>query len=338
MTDYDKQILVIRFSALGDVAMTLPVIYSAATAYPRIRFTMVTRPFFARLFLNRPKNVELLPLNPKDYSGPLGAARMLGRLGKLKPTAVADLHNVLRTWIIDNYFRCRGVKVVMVDKNRSARSRALKERKRQVNFIDRYRDTFARLGLDFSLTFKTIFPSPPTMPIELKQPAVGIAPFARYFNKTYPPKMMRGVVEKLCKNGVNVYLFGGRGEEAATLGRWAAEIAGCVSVAGEFSIEQELALMSGLRLMVSMDSANQHLASLAGTPVLTLWGSTTPECGFMPYGQPDSMSMTADVPCQPCTVAGSPQCARGNLKCMRSLSESAVVTKIMTFLKGNEPH
>lgn len=69
MTAKKKHILVLRFSALGDVAMTLPVIYSAATAYPEIRFTVVTRPFFARLFIAPPPNVNVYPVDPKNTRG-----------------------------------------------------------------------------------------------------------------------------------------------------------------------------------------------------------------------------------------------------------------------------
>lgn len=333
MTDSNQHILVVRFSALGDVAMTLPVIYSAARAYPGVRFSVVTRPFFARLFINKPDNVSVIGINPKDYAGLGGAIRLLKMLNELRPTMVADLHNVLRTWIIDRYFKLKGVKVVMVNKQRSGRSRALKSGSRQERFIERYRSVFASLGLDFDLSFKSLFENRiVTIPQPIMQPAVGIAPFARYFNKTYPIEMMRSVVELLSQKGVNVYLFGGRGSEAETLEKWASEINGCESVAGRYGIEDELALMSGLKLMVSMDSANQHLASLTGTKVLTLWGSTTPECGFTPYGQDDEAAMVARTECQPCTVAGSPTCPHGHFNCMRNLSPEAVANSIIRMI------
>ncbi len=111
--------LIIRFSALGDVAMTVPAIYSLATRYPDLNIDVVTRPFFARLFINAPDNVNVIGVDfNKDYKGVGGTLRLLRRLGKLRPDYVADLHNVLRSWIIDRYFRLRGVKVVMVDKMR----------------------------------------------------------------------------------------------------------------------------------------------------------------------------------------------------------------------------
>jgi len=322
-------ILVLRLSALGDVAMTLPVVYSAAAAYPDVRFTVVTRPFFARLFINRPENVDVYPVDPKSYSGVTGVARLAGELGHLWPTAVADLHNVLRTWLIDSCFRMKGVKVAMVDKGRAGRRAALRSGSVQESFINRYVEVFSRLGLYFDLTFKSLIPADMPAPVDVGQPAVGIAPFARYFTKTYPPELMRRVVESLCAHGINVYLFGGRGREAEELKVWADAIDGCHSVAGEFAIEDELVLMSKMQVMVSMDSANQHLASLVGTRVVTIWGATIPECGFTPYGQDAAYSIIEHVECQPCSVAGTAQCPKSDFRCMRGVSPEKVVARIM---------
>lgn len=334
MTDSNRtNILVLRLSALGDVAMTLPVIYSAAEANPAVTFTVVTRPFFSRLFMSPPANVKVIGVDPRDYKGALGALRLARRLAEERPTAVADLHNVLRTWLIDGYFRLHGVKVAMVDKKRSRRRGALASGRQQESFIERYRRVFASLGIDVPLTFRSLSGlGELPLPIEVKGPAVGIAPFARYANKTYPPEMMRRVVELIAGSGAKVYLFGGRGQEAEELQRWADAVEGCTSLAGRFPIEEELALMSRMRLMVSMDSANQHLASLVGCRVLTLWGSTTPACGFAAYGQSEGDSMVAGLDCQPCTVAGSPTCPLGTLDCFRKLTPEMVARRIMTMI------
>ena len=331
MQNSHPHLLVLRFSALGDVAMTLPVVYSAAMLNPEVRFSVVTRPFFARLFINAPENVKVVAVNPADYKGVAGLPRLLKRLRRLRPTAVADLHNVLRTWVIDNYFRMRGVKVVMVDKKRAGRSRALRTGSRQQSFIDRYCNVFRRLGLDCRPMFKSILTSADRSPIDVDGHAIGLAPFARYMNNTYPPEMMREVAEILCRRGAKVYLFGARGEEAEVLSKWAESINGCTSVAGRFTIEEELALMSKMRVICSMDSANQHLASLVGTPVVTLWGSTTPECGFTPYGQREELSMVARLECQPCSVAGKPECPLGHFNCMKGLKAESVAEKLLSI-------
>ena len=220
--------LIIRFSALGDVAMTVPAIYSLATRYPDLNIDVVTRPFFARLFVNAPANVNVIGVDfKKDYKGVGGTLRLLRRLGKLRPDYVADLHNVLRSWIIDRYFRLRGVKVVMVDKMRGKRSELFRTGQPQPSFIDRYAKVFAELGYPVSLTFKSLYQNhSPALPFEPKHPAIGVAPFARYSNKTYPEGQMREVISKLTAGGYHVYLFGGRVTESYRLKEWAAATSG----------------------------------------------------------------------------------------------------------------
>lgn len=330
-------VLILRFSALGDVAMTLPVIYSIARAYPRVRFTVATREFFAKLFINPPENIEVLGLDMKGrYQGLSGIMQLCMRLSQLKPTAVADLHNVARTWVIDTYFRLRGVRTVMVDKMRFSRRRMLRDKVRQKPFVERYAEVFARLGYPAELAFSPVFTGNGAVPpVDVRHPAVGIAPFARYYNKTYPPERMRQVAEILCHKGINVYLFGARGKETDELRQWAGEIRGCETMAGRFTLPEEISVMSGMDLMVSMDSANQHLAALTGTKVLTIWGSTTPACGFTAYGNADpSSAVCLDLDCQPCTVAGSPTCPRGHLDCMCMIEPQSVVSRIESMIRS----
>ncbi len=329
-----KRIMVLRFSALGDVAMTLPVIYSLATEYPDVEVLVVTRPFFAKMFLNAPQNLTLVPIDFKQYKGVGGIWRLLKKLSEFKPDYVADLHNVVRTWIIDSYFRLRGVKVAMVDKMRSRRGRLFKHGEAQPSFIDRYCKVFSTLGFPVKLSFSSLFrEGEAVLPVNLAHPAIGIAPNARYYTKTYPTDKVKELIGILTDEGFNVYLFGGPGEEAVALEAIASEYPKCFSLAGQFRLPEELALMSGLDLMISMDSANQHLAALTAIPVVTVWGATTPACGFMPYGQSEENSVMEHVDCQPCSVAGGPVCPRGDFKCMRRLSPDTIVAKVKNILK-----
>lgn len=329
-----KRILVVRFSALGDVAMTLPVVYSLAKQYPDLTIDYVTSPFFARLFVNAPENLKVHGIDLKKYKGIKGTMNLLNLLSALKPDHVADLHNVLRSWIIDSWFRMKGVKVVMVDKMRSARKAVLKEGKPQESFFNRYAHVFSELGFPVDMDFTTIFSDGiPEAPVTIKRPAVGIAPFARYANKTYPIDLMEEVVRNLVAKDISVYLFGGRGNEAECLNKIAEKNKRCISVAGKFSIEEELALMAQMDVMVSMDSANHHLASLSGTPVVSIWGSTTPACGFMGYRQNPDNALCLDLDCQPCSIAGKPDCPRNNMECLKSLSPQSVSQKIISLLK-----
>ena len=328
-----KRMLVIRFSALGDVAMTLPVVYSLANRYPDLQIDYVTSPFFARLFIDPPVNLHVHAYNiKKDFHGLMGIFSLFKKLSALKPDYVADLHNVFRTWIIDSLFRLSGVKVVMLDKMRSKRNDIIKRKIDQPSFIRRYEEVFGHLGYPLKTDFSSIFKEKQKIPIEINHPAVGIAPFARFRNKTYPAELIKSVIKKLTEKGINVYLFGAKGEEAAELEDWCKDFDRCVSLGGKFPIEEELAIMGEMNVMVSMDSANHHLASLSATSVVSLWGSTTPGCGFMAYNQPLSNALSLNLSCQPCTIAGSPGCKKGDFACMNNLTPDTVVNKIISLI------
>lgn len=327
----ERRILVIRLSALGDVAMTLPAVYSLAEAFPDVGVDVLTRPFFARLFINRPANVNLITADFKnEYRGLLGMLRLFLRLSRNSYHAVADLHNVSRSWVLDLLFRVIGTPVFMVDKMRRGRKAVLHSHARQQNFTDRYVDVFRRMGYEVSLTFRSLFPNDaPDTPLVIPAGSVGIAPFARYATKTYPIELMEQVVGRLCDRGVSVFLFGGRGKEAKILNSWADRYEGCTSLAGLYPLETELALMSRLKLMIAMDSANHHLAALAGVRVLSLWGGTTPACGFMAYGQSEHNALCLGLDCQPCSIGGSRVCRLGTTECLHSLKPSAILKRAL---------
>ncbi len=333
----DKHILIIRLSALGDVAMTIPAIYSLARQYPELKIDVLTRPFFAKLFINRPENVNMICADFKgEYKGFLGVLRLLRKLNSYKFDCVADLHNVLRSWEIDLFYLLKFKKVAMVDKLRKHRKSVLVDKVEQPNFVNRYTQVFKRLGYPITLKFNSLFEGDnPQTPIEIQHPAVGIAPFARYMNKTYPVDKMQDVVERLAKDGIHVYLFGGRGKEAEIMESWQNANPNCISFAGKYPISDELALMSKMDVMITMDSANQHMASLVGTTVLSIWGSTTPECGFLGYNQSKDNAMRLNLPCQPCSIAGTESCPLGHLNCMNQIATIDVEEKIKNLIQNN---
>ncbi len=327
-----RRILVIRLSALGDVAMTVPVIYSLARRYPELSVTVLTRPFFARLFIDPPANVELMAADTKGrHHGSLGLMRLIGELRHRRFDMVADLHDLLRSRIISTVLRATGCRVATVDKDRRGR-RLITDpdggRRPQRSYLLRYADTFARLGYPVDIDTAPVVGKP-----ELSAtPAVGIAPFARYLTKTYPTELMEQVVGLLSARNYRVLLFGGKGPESDTLGRWADQYPNVTSIAGKLPLEDEIRTMASLDVMVSMDSANMHLASLAGIPVVSVWGGTTPGCGFLGWRQTAADTVCAGLKCQPCSVAGTPRCPLGTLECLRAIAPETIADHVDTVI------
>ena len=260
-------ILVIRLSAIGDVAMTVPVIYSAAKANPTDSFTVLTQAFLIPVFINRPKNVNVIGINTKSTEKTLaGLLRFASALVKYDFDVVLDLHDVLRTMIIRTLFRLNGRRVFVVDKARKDRARltdAKHKRFKQLRpVIERYADVFRNAGLHYTESFTSLYETS-TPDLSALEPLVGtktgkwigIAPFAKHRGKIYPTGEMELVMAELSdREDFTIFLFGGRGYEEALLDQWAFEYPRVNSVAGKYSLDQELALISRLDLLICMDS------------------------------------------------------------------------------------
>ena len=158
---------------------------------------------------------------------------------------------------------------------------------------------------------------------------IGIAPFAQYAEKMYPLQKMKVVVQELAKENNTILLFGGGENEAIVPQQWADEINDVNNLAGKFSFTEELAIISNLQLMVSMDSANMHLASLYNVPVVSIWGATHPYAGFYGWAQLPANAIQIDLYCRPCSVFGNKPGYRGDLLCLHSIAPLTIYNKVM---------
>lgn len=338
-------ILVIRLSAMGDVAMTVPVLKRLAEDYPRLKITVLTRSFFSPLFIDLP-NVEVYAADVHGrHKGVAGLKRLARELQEYKIEAIADLHNVLRSNILKVFFQLQGIPVKQIDKGRKEK-RALTRRdhkvfKRLKSTHQRYADVFASLGFPVNLSEITYLPkrrlSDSVTEIVGQEPKkwLGIAPFAQHSAKTYPIDLMMEVLTELEKeDNLKVFLFGGGKKEKDVLEKWERSFNNCICVAGKISFEEELALISNLDAMLSMDSGNGHFAANFGIPVITLWGLTHPYAGFGPYAQPDSNSILPDLkqyPDIPTSVYGKTT-PPGYEDAMRSIAPDTILNKIRAVL------
>ncbi|WP_282030233.1 glycosyltransferase family 9 protein [Winogradskyella eximia] len=335
MSNKPKHILVLRFSAMGDVAMTVPVLRALITQYPKLKITVVTRGFFKPFFQDL-ENVTVYEADFKgEHKGVLGLYKLSKELKKLQFDAVADLHNVLRSKILKLFFF--GKKVVQLDKGR-AEKKALTSGQtfQQLKTThQRYAEVFETLGYAVDLSQPTFSESKPLSEnlnafISTKDfKTIGIAPFAAHQSKMYPIAQMKAVISEL-STSYNVILFGGGAREIEVLNQLETEYSNVKSVAGKLNLEDELRLISTLDLMLSMDSGNAHIAAMLGKKVITIWGVTHPFAGFAPFNQPKDFALTANreqYPLIPTSVYGN-KFPEGYENAAGSISVEDIVAKI----------
>ena len=219
-----EHILIIRFSALGDAAMLVPVVYSLASQYPHVRVTVLSREMMRPLFDNLAPNVGFMEADvKKEYAGLHGMNVLYRRLKAKHFTAVADMHDVLRSQYLRMRFAIDRFKVAHIDKHRAGKRRLVaRNNKRfvqQPTSFQNYADVLAVLGYPIKLEFTSIFPPQggvlrllPTSVSEKKsfQKWIGIAPFAAHAGKVYPPEKMEQVISQLVSTHPNdrLFLFG----------------------------------------------------------------------------------------------------------------------------------
>lgn len=346
--------LLSRFSALGDVAMTVPAVYSACRCYPDVRFVFVTRPSMTSIFVNAPSNLVLVGADVKgEYDGVAGMQRLAAKLyAEYRPDIYIDLHNVLRTKMLAVFMRLKGVPGVQIFKPRAKR-RVLTRRNNKVMLPltsqrARYREAFFKAGLPLVEKFDGLYNGRATAPdecysaITTPKPAgqkwIGIAPFAAHNGKVYPPELMEKVVARFQSDAdagrdLRIFLFGGGENEQKILDGWAARYPVATNLAGKrYGFKAELALLNHLDVMLSMDSANMHLSAIAGTPTVSIWGATHPYCGFKGWRQSDADMLQMPLPCRPCSVFGDKPCFRGDLQCLRGIRPDTVYEKMCAHL------
>jgi ADP-heptose:LPS heptosyltransferase len=336
-----KHIAVMRLSAMGDVAMTVPVLRAFVNQNQDVKITFISRKFFKTFFDEIP-NVTFFEFDDKNrHKGFFGLLRLFRDLQKLNIDAFADLHNVLRSKIIGKLFAFSGKKTAIVDKGRAEKKALIQPEnkifKQSPTMFERHCKVFETLGFKIDIS-NPIFPEKATLDSQTldliqnnNQKLIGIAPFAQYNSKVYPLDLMQQVIDELALNPENkILLFGGGKSEIEILNSLSANKENVINCAGKISFEQELKLISNLDVMLSMDSGNAHIAAMLGVKVITLWGATHPFAGFSPFNQPLENCLTADrnqYPKLPTSVYGN-KIIDGYQDVMRTISVEEVLNKI----------
>ena len=338
-----KNVLLVRFSAIGDVAMTVPVINSLADAYPDVKFTMLSNAKFAPFFAHMPSNVTFMGVNlKKDYHGFGAMLKLFLQLRKRHFDAFADLHGVLRTTALSFFFRCTFTRVSRIDKDRKSRKRLTRLKDKdltpRMTSFERYHQVLEKLGFRFDVHFRSIFGevkgdlSTISYMGSKDCPWIGIAPFAAHTGKIYPLYLMEEVVAQLDAAGVCRQFVFAYGRELTPVQAWAEKYRSVEMVDTRLGISGELTLMSHMNVMLAMDSSNMHMASLCGTPVVSVWGATHPAAGFMGWGQKPDDCIQLDMPCRPCSIYGKKECMYGDYRCMTGIDPDTVFAKVKKYL------
>ncbi|MEL0272678.1 MAG: glycosyltransferase family 9 protein [Flavobacteriaceae bacterium] len=324
-----RKLLLIRFSALGDVAMIIPMIRAFKRAFPDVELSILSKAFPLAVFSSE-NGLNTIAFDPLKHRGLLGLWQLSKSIVEEGITDVADLHFSLRSRILCLLLRWRGLNVSQRTKQRRLRrqwtSKRPKPKKRLDTQVQAYLKTIAQLG--FVLEEKALLDEMVRNRVSSKSQKVGIAPFAAHRHKTYPTGLTAELLKDLRKKYQTV-LFGAKGTESQQFDQWVSE-----GIAHEnaamLSFEMQLQEMQSLGVMISMDSANGHIAANYGVPVITIWGATAPSCGFSVLAQPNENQFQPDpekYPFLPSSIFGK-STFRGYETAMESIDPKAISKRV----------
>ena len=346
-----RNVLITRFRLLGDVAMSIPVVYSACEAHRDVRFVIATQSVASTLFVNAPANLTVVSVDHKTELSSFGAIRRLARrlVDEYGIDAVVDLQGEYQSWLLCLCLRMCGVKkVVRIDKGKKGK-RALTRRRNKRMFPlvtqrDRYREALNRMGFSFDETFASIYgESAKGDPAEFAHIApakqsgerwIAVAPFDKWNGKIYPMHLMEKVLDQLSAvPGVRLFFLGQGDNERDRFREWTAKYANATSLAERrYGFPVELALLSHCDVMLSMDNMNMHLASLVRVPVVSVWGASHPYCGFMGWKQDEKNVVQLNMACRPCSLFGDKKCYYNDFFCLTGIQPQMVVSAVLRVL------
>lgn len=335
---------------MGDVALLVPVIKSLVAAHPDVEVTVVTRPRYAPFFYDMERVIAFPADVDYTFNGVFGMRDLFRTLiRKADYDVVIDMHDHIRTILLRTMFKIFGTDVVVFDKGRKEKKAFTRKENKIVtpliHTVERYRKAFENAGFSFGLLkppYFTLNDSVRTAAaewllqknLEKNEKWIGIAPFAMHATKIWPLENYASVIENILnKVPAKFFLFGGGPREVkyfeSIRGKFPAH---CVVVADQLKIRQEIALMHHLDLMLCVDSSNMHLATLAGIPLLSIWGGTHPDVGFGPFGKGNESVIQVsrnELPCIPCSVYGKETCYVGGFPCLTRITAESIADKIV---------
>lgn len=314
--------LLLRLTSLGNVAMMVPIVESLSRRYKDDRFVVVAQKPLSSMFYGM-DNVVYHEVTLREQ-GLSGLRTLFDELRMYKADAVIDLQDVFRTRLLRMMFRLRGVKTYHMCPYGAGTE------------FDRYRKALQAAGLKTDEAFESLKVNEAARErviARLGEPKegeqwVGIAPFAKSKSNMLPYAVTKELIQHYSRQpGVRVFLFGAGNIECEMLRQWASIFPNVVSVAGQLPLEEELELMRRLKVMICMDSANQHLSSLVGLRAVSIWCGTHVKNGFYGWKQNPQDRVERELACRPCTKHGTNQCCRHSFAC-REINAESIISKI----------
>jgi lipopolysaccharide heptosyltransferase II len=324
-------ILLVRFSSIGDILLTTPLVRALARRHPEAKLVYVTKRAMAPLVADNPHLADVVTLEPDEP-----VRHLARRLRDLRPTHGLDLHGSLRSAALRLLVRCRWAGY---RKRKLARTLLISTK------LDAYRAPSLPVAERYFEAARRLDARPDGAPPELflgrgatervagwlaarglaDASLAALAPGAAHATKRWPMAHWSALAGRLRAMGFEPVIVGGP-DDRGLAQQLVAEGTGA-SAAGEFSLQETGALLARARVVVSGDTGVMHMATAVGAPVVALFGPTVEQFGFFPYRAPATVLQRA-LDCRPCSATGTATCPLGHHRCLVDIAPADVVAAV----------
>jgi len=331
------RILAVRFSAIGDIILTTPLLRALKRRHPSAYLAVLTKAAFAPLLRDNPHVDRVIAWSPQTSLGALAAEIRAGRFDHH-----LDLHGSLRSRLLRLLVpgAWRGY-----PKHRVARTALIRFKKNRYPpgtppVPERYFAAAADLDVTPDGAPAEVFVHPDTdegargwlaaAGLGGDRPLVAVAPMAAHATKRWPAESWAEAVRRLTERDADVVVLGGPGDEA-TCNAIARSGGRARSAAGAFDLQGTAALIRRAAVVAAGDTGVMHMSTGLGRPVVALFGPTVEPFGFFPY-RAEAVVLQQDLPCRPCSKMGGPRCPLGHHRCLRDIGVDEVLAAIREYL------
>ncbi|MDG1475664.1 MAG: glycosyltransferase family 9 protein, partial [Vicingaceae bacterium] len=320
------KILIIRFSSIGDIVLTTPVIRCLKEQFNGgVEIHYITKKQYKTV-------VEHNPHLTKIHTIEKSTNEVAEELKALKFDYVIDLHKNLRSKRIIKTLKCISFSFDKVNYEKWLLTTFKVDKLPKVHIVDRYLDTVKHFdvkndnkGLDYFISERDNV-NLSELPATHQNGYVAFAIGAQHFTKRLPTHKIISICQKVKQP---IILFGGK-EDATTAVEIEKTVGATIfNACGKFSINQSASLVKQCKTLITHDTGLMHIGAALGVKIVSVWGNTVPAFGMYPYypNSPEKYTIVENnnLSCRPCSKIGHDKCPKKHFKCMEEIDEDEVV-------------
>jgi lipopolysaccharide heptosyltransferase II len=336
--------LIIRFSSIGDVILTTPLVRCLRAKFPTAQIDFLIKKEFSVVLSNNPNLSNIITFDKNAGKGELSRIRQFVKQNKY--SHILDIQKNIRSVFIAS---CSGAVVTSFSKKILPRDLLIRFGINTYKEIKpvylRYFESVSELGIKYDGNGTEVFPtaSETENVIEiLKQnqipsgmPMLVIAPGAQWENKRWPEQGFATASDTFCsQTGAYPVLIGGPGDVEICRKVQTLMKAPSLNLAGKLSLMGSASILSKANMVFTNDTGMLHMAQAMKTAVVAVYGPTTRELGFFPLPE-NSRVAEIDISCRPCTQKGLHSCPKKHFRCMKDIKPEMVSDLAAELFEAN---